>query len=203
MLSPVLAFGMGVNTSSRMMRSGLKSAALTLMPPRVVRTPAPAGTTGISPKLARGPTTAALSMRTSMPSMDSQKSMPSAAASKVPLSSTDPVASSSITAPGGTRPPGPTSVAAGVGAVPVTVTVGAVSSVIVRLVEAVPRNSATSPVTSTAAPTATVGAALVNTNRPSLDAGSASASAAVVCIQKPLLRRAVTTPGTSRTRSPT
>ena len=78
----------------------------------------------------------------------------------------------------------------------VTVTVGEVSSVVVRLVEPpVPpgRNSETVPVTVTASPTCTVGAEEVKTNRPSLVRGSASGGGS--WYQKPLVVFAVTTPG--------
>ena len=99
-------------------------------------------------------------MPATMPSSDSQKSMPSVVASKLPEVSTEPVASSSMTAVGGTRPPGPTIVVAGcAGAVPTTVTSGDPAiSVVVRLVPVAPpgRNSVTSPVTVTRVPTAGV-----------------------------------------------
>src|SRR5574341_2693520 len=103
--------------------------------------------------------------------------MPSLAGSKTPLVSTAPLASSSITSPGGTRPPVPTTVAAGSGLPDdSTVTAGPVSSVVVRLVPVAPpgRNSETRPPTTTESPTATVGAAEVNTNSPSEVAGSLS-----------------------------
>src|SRR5919109_670904 len=103
--------------------------------------------------------------------------MPSLAGSKVPLVSTLPLASSSITSPGGTRPPLPTTVAAG-GGLPEdsTVTCGLAISVVVRLVLVAPpgRNSDTTPSTETASPTATVGAPEVNTNSASEVAGSVS-----------------------------
>ena len=92
--------------------------------------------------------------------------MPSVVASNVPDVSTLPVASSSITAPGGTRPPAPTTVAAG-SPLPEesTVIAGDVSSVVVRFVDAAPpgRNSVTVPTTCTSSPTATVGATFVKT----------------------------------------
>src|SRR4249919_998851 len=127
--------------------------------------------------------------------------MPSVAGSNTPELSTSPVASSSITVVGPTRPPGPTSVTGTGAPVACTVTWGAVSSVVVRFTGSLPgRNSATVPSTNTSSPTFTVGAELVNTNRPSLVAGSASGVGS--CIQKPLLRLAVTTPCTSATASP-
>lgn len=88
--------------------------------------------------------------------------MPSVAASNVPEVSTLPVASSSITVAGGTRPPVPTTVAAGTALVPSLVTVGEVISVVVRLVLLVPpgRYSVTVPLTATSSPTRTDGALL-------------------------------------------
>ncbi len=103
--------------------------------------------------------------------------MPSVAGSKLPLVSTLPLASSSITSPGGTRPPVPTTVAAGSGLPEdATVTCGLVISVVVRLVLLPPpgRNSDTRPLTATASPTATVGAPEVNTNSASEVATSVS-----------------------------
>jgi hypothetical protein len=130
------------------------------MPPRLVRVVLPAGTTGISPYALVGPTTAALSSSTRMPSSDSQKSMPSVAGSNTPLFSTSAVASSSMTVAGGTRPPEPTSVGAG-NATPcaASVTDGPVISVTVRFV-AVPdgRYSLTVPATVTESPTRWLGA---------------------------------------------
>ena len=202
--SPTSAVGIAASTSSRMIRSGLGSAARSTMPPRALRRDAPAGTTGSSPKPLVGPTTAASSSCSRVPSSDSQKSSPSFSGSNsTPGASTSPVASSSTTAPGGTRPPGPTTVGAGTAAVPVTVTAGAVSSVVLRLVDVAPpgRNSATVPVTVTASPTATLGAAAVKTSSPSLVRGSSSGCGS--CIQKPLPDTAVTTPGTSATSTPT
>src|SRR5215212_3402101 len=114
--------------------------------------------------------------------------MPSAAGSNAPLVSTSPVASSSITVVGGTRPPAPTTVGAGSG-LPLerTTTVGAPSCVVVRFVEPAPpgRNSATVPVTDTASPTETAGADDVNTKMPSDVASSASGAGS--CIQKPFV----------------
>ncbi len=60
--------------------------------------------------------------------------MPSVLASKVPEVSTLPVASSSITVLGGTRPPVPMTIAAGTVRVPSTETDGEVISVVVRFV---------------------------------------------------------------------
>jgi hypothetical protein len=51
-------------------------------------------------------TTAALSSSTRIPSIDSQKSIPSVVASNVPEVSMFPIASSSITVEGGTRDQG-------------------------------------------------------------------------------------------------
>ena len=80
-------------------------------------------------------------------------------------------------------------------------TTGLASSVVDRLVAAPPgRNSDTVPVTVTASPTAAVGAVRVNTNRPSLVAGSASGVGS--WNQKPLVETVVTTPGTSATLTP-
>src|SRR5215510_8631583 len=127
--------------------------------------------------------------------------MPSVAGSNVPEFSTSPVASSSMIVVGVARPPGPTSVTGTGTPAACTVTCGAVSSVVVRLTGSLPgRNSATVPSTSTSSPTFTVGVELVNTNRPSLVAGSESGVGS--CIQKPLLRLAVTMPWTSDTASP-
>src|ERR1043165_9221751 len=73
-------------------------------------------TIGISPENAGGPTTTGLLNWTTIPSRDSQKSMPSCAGSKVLQVSTLPqVASSSIAPFGGIRPPVPTSTGVGVG----------------------------------------------------------------------------------------
>ena len=130
--------------------------------------------------------------------------MPSVSASNVPDVSTLPVASSSMTAVGGTRPPGPISVGASGVVLPVTSTVAPVISVVVRLVLVAPpeRNSSTVPSTSTVAPSTTsaAGAELVKTKIPSLVARSASGS--LSCIQNPLVLRRVTTPGTSTTACP-
>lgn len=174
------------------------------MPPRALRTPEPGGTTTVSPKEFVGPTTWASVMEIRSPSRDSQKSSPSVAGSNaVAVVSTSPLASSSITVDGGTRPPAPTTTGAGSGCPEaVTVTVGSVSSVMVRLVAVPPgRNSATVPVTVTASPTTAVGAVRVNTNRPSLVAGSASGLGSVN--QKPVAEAAVTMPGTSAALTPT
>ena len=129
--------------------------------------------------------------------------MPSVRGSKLPLVSTSPVASSSITVAGGTRPPIPTTVGAGRGLPEEsTVTEGPVSSVVVRLALSLPpgRNSATRPPTTTASPTATVGATEVNTNSASEVAWSASGRGS--WRKKPLAARAVTTPVTPETSWP-
>ena len=108
--------------------------------------------------------------------------MPSFAGSNAPLASTLPVASSSMTAAGGRRPPVPIVVAAGSG-LPwlTTTTLGDAISVTVRLALLTPpgRNSCTSPPTVTASPTVTaVGAEPVKTKIPSevasLESGSGS-----------------------------
>jgi hypothetical protein len=110
--------------------------------------------------------------------MLSQKSMPSFAGSKTPLVSTSPVASSSITSVGGTRPPVPTTVAAGSGfPLERTVVVGVLSSVVERfgLDEPPGLNSVTKPFTFTASPTFTDdGADDVKTKMPSDVASSES-----------------------------
>ncbi len=198
-----MASGIGASTSSSSTRSGLLSAFCSTMPPRTVRTLEPAGTTDSSRNELVGPVTCGWLMPSHMPSSDSQKSRPSVAGSNVPVVSTSPLESSSITVDGGTRPPGPTIVGAGTDAAPVTVIVGLVSSVVVRL--SVPpeppgRNSATVPLTVTASPTFTVGAELVKTNRPSLVAGSASGCGS--WNQNPLPPLAVTTPVTLATSLP-
>src|SRR5918997_2257972 len=99
--------------------------------------------------------------------------MPSCAGSNVPLVSTLPAASSSITSLGGTRPPAPITVVAGSGCGPVPaapvpgrrVIDGDGICVRDRLVEPDPpgRNSATVPLTLRESPTLTVGAEDVNT----------------------------------------
>src|SRR5262249_29664102 len=91
--------------------------------------------------------------------------MPSDAGSNTPDVSTLPVASSSMTDPGGTRPPEPMTTAGGSARVPTTLTLGPVISVVVRLVLLAPpgRNSLTVPSTATSWPTLTVGADEVNT----------------------------------------
>ena len=129
-----------------------------------------------------------------MSSRLSQKSRPSCAGSKVPLVSTFPVASSSITSPGGTRPPGPTSVEAGSG-LPLErteIVSGDPSSVVVSpAVSAL--NSLTRPPTWTASPTATAAAAAPpKTKIASEVAGSASGLGS--CRKKPFGRTAVTMP---------
>ena len=123
--------------------------------------------------------------------------MPSVAASNVPEVSTLPVASSSMTVPGGTRPPSPITVLAGTGLVPSLVANGLISSVIVRLVVPDPpgRNSMTVPFTPTSSPTCTFGELDVKTNKPSEVAGSVSGHGS--WNQKPLDLTAVTTPRTS------
>lgn len=83
------------------------------MPSRTVRTVAPAVTTGSSSNRLVGPTTSGACTRTRMPSIDSQKSMPSTAGSNVLSSSTSPLESSSMILLGGVRRSGPTTVAAG------------------------------------------------------------------------------------------
>src|SRR6476469_8902199 len=98
----------------------------------------------------------------------------------------------------------PSTTGAGRGAeVRSTVVVAPVSSVVVRLLPPpLPpgRNSATRPSTLTASPTAVVGAEPVNTNRPSLVAGSSSGVTS--CIQYPERLVAVTTPCTPCTVRP-
>src|SRR5690242_17208899 len=184
-------------------RSGLKSVDCAITPPRLVRGPVPAGTIGVSPKLVFvGPTTCGSSSSTSMPSSDSQKSMPWVAGSNVLRVSTSPVEVLSITVLGGTRPPGPTRVGAGTG-LPCesTLTVGDPISVTVSPV-APGRNSCTLPATVTASPTATAAAAVLpKTAIPSLVAGSVSGLGS--CIQNWLPALAVTTPCTSVTCLPT
>ena len=167
--------------SSATMRSGLPSFGRSKSPPRAVRRLAfapPSPTTGVSPNAFVGPTAIASLSWTSMPSSDSQKSSPSLAGSNVPLVSTSPLASSSMTVLGGMRPPVPTTIGAGK-RLPreTTAIVGPESSVVVRLPEDAPpgRNSWTFPLTVTASPTLTVvGELLVNTKIPSLVAGSES-----------------------------
>src|SRR6266540_5319485 len=125
--------------------------------------------------------------------------MPSPAGSKAPPVSTSPLASSSMTSPGGTRPPVPTTVAAG-GALPddTTLIEDPVSSVVVRLSASPPgRNSDTRPLTCTRSPTATAGAEEGNTNSPSEVACCASGLGS--WNQKPPPVRAVTTPRTPAT----
>src|SRR5690242_4554483 len=114
--------------------------------------------------------------------------MPSVAGSKLPEVSTSPVASSSITVAGGTRPPVPMITGAGNGFVPSTLIVGELISVVVRLVAPLAppgRNSVTVPPTEISLPTWTVGALEVNTNTasevPMLLSGQGS------WYQKPLL----------------
>src|SRR6266545_4463888 len=194
-LSPTSTVGVGASESSRRTRSGLKSPGRTTTPPLAVRTEAlapPSPTTEISPKALEGPVATGLLSWSRMPSRLSQKSMPSLAAS------------SSITSVGGTRPPVPTTVGAGSGLPDdSTVTDGPVISVVVRLVapSAPPgRNSDTRPPTTTASPTATVGAEELNTNSPSEVAGSASGLGS--WNQKPLVVRAVTIPETPATTWP-
>src|SRR5918999_1597837 len=128
--------------------------------------------------------------------------MPSSAESNVPLDSTLPKASLSITLLGGTRPPAPTTVGAIAGPSSAGYTVTRSSSVVVRLsvLEPPGRNSVIRPETVTASPAATVGAEDVKTKIASEVAGSASALGS--CIQKPLPRTAVTTPGTCDVRCP-
>src|SRR5918996_3470977 len=129
--------------------------------------------------------------------------MPSVAASNEPLVSTLPVASSSITSAGGTRPPSPITVGPGsVLPVETTVTAGEVISVCVRFVLEEPpgRNSVTSPLTSIESPTSTTGAEEVKTKRPSEVAGSASPSGS--SMKKPFETVAVTMPATRDTGSP-
>jgi hypothetical protein len=106
--------------------------------------------------------------------------MPSSAGSKTPLVSTFPVESLSMTSDGGTRPPVPTTVAAG-SAFPLerTVTDGEVISVVVRFAVLEPpgRNSTMFPLTSTESPTVTLAAPdEPKTKRPSDVSGSPSAS---------------------------
>ena len=146
------------------------------MPPRFVRTDAPAPSSAsvqTSPLLFRGPTTTGLFTCTRMPSTVSKKSMPSLAGSNAAK------LSSSITAVGRARPPMPRTVAAGSG-LPVerTAIVGPVISVVVRfaLDEPPGRNSVTSPDTRTESPTFTVGADEVKTRSPSEVEESASGS---------------------------
>ena len=131
-----------------------------------------------------------------MPSRVSQKSRPSFAGSKVPLVSTLPLASSSITWSGGTRPPVPTTVAGGSGFPEESTVIDGEpeSSVVVRFpVDAPPgRNSWTRPLTLSASPTLTVGVDEVKTKMPSEVAGSESGLGS--CIQKPLVLFAVTVP---------
>src|SRR6266496_5803296 len=130
--------------------------------------------------------------------------MPSKAGSNTPLVSTSPVASSSMTSVGGTRPPVPTTVGGGSGLPDErTETDGPVISVVVRLVAPLAppgRNSETRPLTTTASPTHTAGVDEVNTNSPSevasLESGLGSWN------QKPLVVRAVTTPVTPATGWP-
>src|SRR5437867_1559596 len=96
--------------------------------------------------------------------------MPSLAGSKVPLVSTLPVASSSITVVGGIRPPVPITIGSGKGLpVDCTAMLGDEISVVVRLVEPLPPglNSTTVPPTATASPTLTLGADEVKTKMPS------------------------------------
>jgi hypothetical protein len=125
--------------------------------------------------------------------------MPSVAGSKVPLVSTEPFASSSMTRFGGTRPPAPSTVAAGrLFPVERSAIEGEISSVVVRLfTPSLPpgRNSLTVPVTWTEAPTVTVGAESVKTRMPSEVASTASGVGP--CIQKPFDRVAVTMPAVS------
>ena len=107
--------------------------------------------------------------------------MPSWAGSNAAMSdSTSPMASSSITSDGGTRPPRPITVSAIVAPGPSGTTRGPVISVVVRLaVDAPPgRNSSTSPLTRTALPTAALagGAAPVKTKTASEVRGSPSAT---------------------------
>src|SRR6266542_1900943 len=129
--------------------------------------------------------------------------MPSDAGSNTPLLSTSPVASSSMTSVGGTRPPVPTTVGGGRGLPDEsTETDGPVISVVVRLVLPVPpgRNSETRPPTTTASPTVTLGVDEVNANSPSevasLESGLGSWN------QKPFEARAVTMPVTPETSWP-
>ncbi len=137
------------------------------IPPRGVRPVVPApfcARTGVSPNEFVGPTATGMPRSSRIISRLSQKSIPSVVASKVPLVSTSPVASLSITSVGGTRPPGPISVAGGSG-FPADRTVmvsGATSSVFVSPV-APGRNSLTRPPTWRLSPTKTVGAELVKT----------------------------------------
>ena len=128
--------------------------------------------------------------------------MPSCAGSNSPLDSTLPIASSSITRFGGTRPPSPTTVGSIAAPAPPGYTVTRSSSVVVRLIVLAPpgRNSLTRPETVTAVPAVTVGWDDVNTKMPSDVAGLSSGWGS--CIQKPLLRTAVTTPGTKDVRCP-
>src|SRR6266545_5572898 len=130
--------------------------------------------------------------------------MPSVDGSKTPLVSTSPVASSSMAWLGGTRPPVPTTVGAGAGLPDdSTVTVGPVTSVLVRLAAPLAppgRNSETRPPTTRLSPTATVGAEEVNTNSPSEVAGLSSGLGS--WSQTPLDARAVTIPGTPATTWP-
>ena len=204
--SPTFATGVapGTISSSSWSRSGLKSAGLITIPSRIVRTPAPApscASTQTSPKSFRGPTTTGLSTRSSIASRLSQKSIPSVAASNDPLVSTSPVASSSITLVGGTRPPGPMAVWAIATPGPPGVTVGLVISVVVRFVLAAPpgRNSVTRPLTVTASPTATdPPMPVANTRIASEVAMFPSPTAS--CSVKLLGRSAVTTPVTEIVR---
>ena len=85
---------------------------------------------------------------------------------------------------------------------PAGYTVTKSSSVVVRLSVSAPpgRNSVIRPETVTASPAATVGAEDVKTKIPSEVAGAVSGAGS--CIQKPLSRVAVTTPGTNEVRCP-
>ncbi len=125
--------------------------------------------------------------------------MPSVATSKVPEVSTLPVASSSITVVGGTRPPVPITVAAGTARVPSTETDGEVISVVVRfaVVDPLGRYSDTVPPTAISWPTLTVGVLEVYTNTPSEVASLVSGHGS--WNQKPVLLTAVTTPRTFET----
>src|ERR1043166_3647262 len=184
--------------SCRTTRSGLKLPGCTTTPPREESRDAFAPkspTIGISPENAGGPTTTGLLNCTSMPSRDSQKSMPSWEGSTVLQISTLPqLASFSIIVFGGTRPPVPTMIGVGVGLPDDrTVTAGEAISVLVNP-PAPGRNSFTVPLTLTESPTLTVGAVDVKTKIPSEVASFASGFGS--CIQKPFDFFAVTIPGT-------
>ena len=202
-VSPVLTNGVGVITSSRMSRSGLKSPGATYRPPREVNGPAsapPSATTAISPNPFRGPTARASFTWRYMPSRLSQKSIPFFSGSVIVRSSTEPVESLSMISVGGVRPPSPTSVTGRALPAVMTAKVALPIWVIVKLFPPAPpgRNSLTVPSTSTWSPTAGfVPLAPRKTKMPSLVASSPSGSGSV--IQKPWRLTAVTMPSTPKT----